>query len=131
MTVATHKAIKKSLSDPDFLREADNTKLECAILDDVGISRFTLQPGWKWSRDVRPLMGTDSCQLQHIQYVIRGRIQVRMDDGSELEFGPGDCALIPPGHDAEVVGDEPFVAIDFSNDVKECARMEHPGGSHS
>ena len=43
-----------------------------------------------------------------------------MDDGTEEEFGPGEVSLIPPGHDAWIVGDEPFVAIDITG-MANCA----------
>lgn len=36
-----------------------------------------------------------------------------MDDGSEIEIKAGDVAAIPPGHDAEVIGDEACVMVDF------------------
>jgi hypothetical protein len=60
-------------------------------------------------------IGTDSCQVGHLIHVTSGRIVVRMDDGSEAEFGPGDVGSIPPGHDAWVVGDESFISIDFGD----------------
>ena len=75
--------------------------------------RAIFEPGWKWSESVKPIAGTDSCQVAHMGYQISGRMKVRMDDGSEQEFGPGDAGVIPPGHDAWVVGDEPVVFIDF------------------
>jgi quercetin dioxygenase-like cupin family protein len=57
----------------------------------------------------------------HTRYIISGRLKVVMDDGSEEEFGPGDTAIVPPGHNAWVVGNEPCVAIDFKG-AKEYAR---------
>ena len=65
-----------------------------------------------WSECAKPVVGTDSCQVGHLIHVISGRMVVRMDDGSEAELGPGDVGSIPPGHDARVVGDEPFMSID-------------------
>lgn len=77
----------------------------------VGLAVF--EPGWKWSKDVQPLAGTKSCQAAHSAYIISGRMVVVMDDGTRGELGPGDVALIPPGHDAWVIGDEACVAVDF------------------
>jgi quercetin dioxygenase-like cupin family protein len=71
------------------------------------------QPGWRWSEDVKPIAGTQSCQAPHAIYVISGRMGIRMDDGTEGEIGPGDIAMIEPGHDAWVVGDEACVGVDF------------------
>jgi hypothetical protein len=80
---------------------------------DVTFGRLFLQPGWKWSECVKPIAQTPSCQAAHLTYHISGRLHIRMDDGTELEFGPGDVSHIPPGHDAWVVGNEPVIAIDI------------------
>jgi mannose-6-phosphate isomerase-like protein (cupin superfamily) len=45
--------------------------------------------------------------------MVAGRMKVVMDDGTETELGPGDAVVIPPGHDACIVGDEPCVFLDF------------------
>jgi hypothetical protein len=100
--------------NPDDIRKFSNGKIELANLGDATIGRITLEPGWKWSKDVKPLVNTNSCQMAHTQYAISGRIRVRMDDGTEQEFGPGEAIYVPPGHDAWVVGNEPVVAIDFT-----------------
>jgi mannose-6-phosphate isomerase-like protein (cupin superfamily) len=88
--------------------------VEVVTLGGVTFGRVTLQPGWKWSTCVKPIVKTESCQAKHLTYHISGRMRIRMDDGSEEEFGPGEVSLIPPGHDARIVGDEPFVAIDIT-----------------
>ena len=106
--------------NPDDLRKFTKGKVELANLGDVTIGRITLDPGWKWSNDVKPIVNTSSCQLSHTQYVISGRLQVRMDDGTEQECGPGEALYVPPGHDAWVIGNEPFVAVDFTG-MKEYA----------
>jgi ethanolamine utilization protein EutQ (cupin superfamily) len=106
--------------NPDDVRKFTNGKVELANLGDAAIGRMTLEPGWKWSNDVKPIINTNSCQLTHTQYAISGRLHIRMDDGTEREFGPGEAMYIPPGHDAWVVGNEPFVAVDFTG-MKEFA----------
>src|SRR5437588_43658 len=78
------------------------------------VGRATLEPGWKWSECVKPIAQTDWCQAAHAQYTISGRLHVVMADGTAFEVGPGNVAVIPPGHDAWVVGNEPFVAVDWS-----------------
>jgi hypothetical protein len=77
------------------------------------IGRGTFEPGWRWSENVKPIAGTDSCEVAHLAYVVSGRMRVSMDDGAEGEVGPGDVCAIAPGHDAEVVGEEPCVMVDF------------------
>ena len=77
------------------------------------VLRVVLRPGHRWSTHVKPLEGTDTCEVAHVGLVTAGRMRVTMDDGATAEFGPGDAYDIPPGHDAEVVGDEPCVCIGF------------------
>jgi quercetin dioxygenase-like cupin family protein len=116
------KMQKKSLNtSPDETRTFENGKIELANLSDVTIGRVTLEPGWSWEKCVKPIVKTDSCQAPHTQYIISGRIKVVMDDGAEEEFGPGDAAVIPPGHNAWVVGNEALVGIDFTG-LKEYAK---------
>lgn len=104
----------KNLGSPDETREFDRGKMDVVTLDDVTVGRAVFEPGWKWSECVRPIAGTESCEVPHVGYVISGRMQVRMDDGAELALSPGDAVTIPPGHDAWVLGDEPCVMLDFS-----------------
>jgi hypothetical protein len=108
------KMQSKNLSKPDELRTFDKGKLELITLGGVAFGRATLQPGWKWSSSLKALMKTKSCEAPHLQYHVSGRIAVLMDDGSQAEFGPGEVSLIPPGHDAWVVGNEPVVVIDIT-----------------
>ena len=82
-------------------------------LDDTVVGHMVYQPGWRWSNDVKPIAGTESCQYHHLGLTISGRLRVQMPDGTELEIGPGDVFEIPPGHDAWVVGDEPWDSVDF------------------
>lgn len=77
------------------------------------VARASFEPGWRWSENVRPIAGTDSCESPHFGYVISGRMHVVMDDGTEGEVGPNDLVRIEPGHDAWVVGDESCEMIDF------------------
>ena len=98
----------------DEVRKFSNGKMEIANLGDAVIARMTAEPGWKWSKDVKPIVNTNSCQMTHTGYAISGRLRVKMDDGNEQEFGPGEAMYVPPGHDAWVVGNEPFVAIDIT-----------------
>jgi mannose-6-phosphate isomerase-like protein (cupin superfamily) len=106
---------KKSMNSPEEVRTFDNGKLEITTFQDgTTIGRATLNPGWSWEKCIKPLAKTNSCEAPHTQYIVSGRVKIVMDDGTEEEFGPGDTAVIPPGHNAWVVGDEPVVAIDFT-----------------
>ena len=103
----------KKLDTPDEVRRFGHGKMELINIGGGTVGRATFEPGWKWSNDVKPIAGTDLCQAPHFLYQISGRMVVRMADGREMESGPGDVAVIPPGHDAWVVGNEPVVVVDW------------------
>ena len=113
----------KSFDSPDEVRPFEGNG-EAKVLQIGGhtVGRGTFEPGWKWSENVKPIAGTDSCEVSHLGYVLSGRMKLFMDDGSESEVGPGDVFAIPPGHDAEVVGDEPCIWVDFG-DVSRYAKQ--------
>ena len=104
---------KKSLKQPDETKKLDKAKKESVTVAGVTITRITAEPGWRWSKDLRPVGGTESCQVHHIIYVVSGRLKVRMDDGKEEEFGPGDIGSVPPGHDGWTLGDKPAVWLEI------------------
>jgi hypothetical protein len=103
----------KNLGKPDEVRSFPNGKLELIQIGEGNVGRMTLEPGWRWSRDVKPIAGTDLCEAPHFQYQISGRLAVRMQDGTEFELGPGDVSCLRAGHDAWVVGNEPAVVVDW------------------
>jgi quercetin dioxygenase-like cupin family protein len=105
----------KRFDQPDETREFLDGKGRIELIDLNGhaVGRGTFEPGWRWSEHVGPIAGTDSCQVEHIGYVLDGRMALRMDDGTEREFGPGETFHMPPGHDAWIVGDEACVMLDF------------------
>lgn len=105
--------IRKNFDSPEETRPVDKGKVEVLNLGDIQAMRATFEPGWQWSTCVKPIAGTESCQVAHTGYMLSGRMVVKMDDGSEHEFRPGDAGVIPPGHDAWVLGNEPVVFIDF------------------
>ena len=104
----------KNFDSPDEVRQFEG-KGQAKVVNVAGqvVGRGTFEPGWKWSENVKPIAGTDDCKVSHLGYVVSGRMKVFMTDGSESEIGPGDVFAIPPGHDAETVGDEACVSLDF------------------
>ncbi len=109
----------KSLDRPDETRTPDKTNVSVVHLGDATVARLTVQPGWRWSECIKPVVGTDSCEAAHLGYVLSGRIHIASTDGTEVDLGPGDGYRIAPGHDAWVVGDEPFVALEFESKTAE------------
>ena len=106
---------RKKLDNPDEVRPyAARGRTDIFQLDDTVIGRMVNEPGWRWSVDVRPTVGTDRCLYHHVGVVLSGALHVELADGTELDIGPDSVFEIPPGHDAWVVGDEPWVALDFA-----------------
>lgn len=111
----TKKAMaeQKAFTRPDEVREFPNGRVALVDIGGGNVGRLELQPGWRWSKDVKPIARTHSCEAPHFQYHVSGRLGVKMDDGTELIAGPGEVTALPSGHDAWVVGDEPVVVIDW------------------
>lgn len=103
----------RGFGEPDEVREFPSGRAEILKVGDSEIGRLVLQPGWQWSKDVKPIAGTESCEAPHFQYHVAGKLGVRMDDGTEFIAGPGDVTSLPQGHDAWVVGDEEVVLVDW------------------
>jgi quercetin dioxygenase-like cupin family protein len=114
MTSTESKMQKKSLDSPDETRTFEKGKVELVNLKTVTIGRSVFEPGWSWDKCVKPIVKTNSCEAPHTSVIISGKLKVRMDDGTEAEGVPGDVAVIPPGHNAWVIGDEPCVMLDFT-----------------
>jgi class 3 adenylate cyclase len=106
--------IAKRLDEPDEVVERAGVRQEIVRLGDLTIGRLTHPPGWRWSQDVRPLVGTERCQVRHLGYSLSGRVGVELADGTHVEFGGGAAFDIPPGHDGWVVGDEPYVSLEWT-----------------
>jgi quercetin dioxygenase-like cupin family protein len=115
MTTSVQNAAQhKDFAKPDEVRTFDHGQVELVTFGDGEVGLFTLEPGWHWSEHVKPIVGTETCEHPHFQYVMAGTLHVQMTDGAEFDIGPGEVAQIPPGHDAWVVGDTAFVAVDWS-----------------
>ena len=107
----------KSFGKPDEIREFPKGRLELIKIGGATIGRAVFEPGWKWSTSLQPIAKTKSCEASHFSYHVSGVLRIRMDDGTEFECKPGDVSLIPSGHDAWVVGEEPVVVVDFQGMV--------------
>ena len=104
---------------PDETRTPDKTRVDVVRVGDTAVARIAFEPGWKWSECVKPVAGTDSCQVRHVGVVQSGRMAIKHEDGTEVEIGPGEAYVIEPGHDAWLVGDERFVGFEFEQRAAE------------
>jgi hypothetical protein len=112
-TMSSSKMEVKHLSSPDEVRKFENGKIELVKMGGGTIGRAKFEPGWRWSKHVKPIAKTDSCEAPHFQYHVSGVLHIVMNDGTARDVGPGEISLVPPGHDAWVVGNEPVVVVDF------------------
>jgi hypothetical protein len=103
----------KTFEHPDEVRNFPKGRVELLTVGGSTVGRATLEPGWRWSTSVQPIAKTASCEAPHFQYHVSGTLHVLMDDGNELDCKPGSVSLLPLGHDARVVCDEPVVLVDF------------------
>jgi class 3 adenylate cyclase/mannose-6-phosphate isomerase-like protein (cupin superfamily) len=104
---------RQRFEESDDVRVLEHGTIAMVELGDHIVAHMALKPGWRWSQDLKPIVGTQSCQSHHLAFALSGRLRVQMTDGIEMEVGPGEVYEIPPGHDAWVVGDEPFITVDF------------------
>ena len=112
-TETTEKTERKDLGIPDETREFPLGRLEVVEIGGGTVGRLVLEPGWRWSEHVKPIAETEWCEAPHFQYHISGVLHIAMSDGTEFDAKPGDVTLLPAGHDAWVVGDEPVVLVDW------------------
>ena len=113
----------KSLNAPDEVRSFEKGKLDLVRIGGAVVGRGVFQPGWKWSTSVKPIAETKSCEAPHFQYHVSGVLHIVVDDGTERDCKAGGISLLPSGHEAWVVGEEPVVVdfqgmIDYAKQVK-------------
>lgn len=107
----------KTVDKADERRDFPHGHIEALHLTGLDFAVATFEPGWRWTESLRPMVGTDTCQVHHNGFMVQGRMRIRMNDGTETEVGPGDVFVCPPGHDAWVVGDESVVMYDFAGQM--------------
>lgn len=117
MLVKASRAELKHFKTPDEVRTFPKGKVEIVKIGGAVIGRAIFEPGWRWSTSVQPIAKTKSCQAPHFAYQVSGTMMVQMDDGTQIEIKAGDVSLLPTGHDAWVVGNEPVVTVDFQGMV--------------
>lgn len=121
----------KSFAAPDDVRSMPMARIETVGLDEARVGHCRFEPGWRWSSNVAPLVGTTSCLIRHFGYSMSGVVRVVMDDGQTLDVGPDSIYEIPPGHDKWVVGDEPWVTIEWGSTGRAMEAALGEGGSRT
>jgi len=105
----------RTFATPDEIRPIPKGRAAIVSLDEATVARSEFYPGWRWSTDLAPIMGTQSCQVHHLGHAVSGVLHVRMDDGEALDIPPDSIYEIPPGHDAWVVGEEPWLTLEWTS----------------
>jgi hypothetical protein len=109
--------IARSFDDADERRTPPKAAVDVLMMGSVNAARLTLEPGWRWSECIKPIVGTNSCQVRHVGIAVAGTLHLQHADGSEVDVRAGDGYVIEPGHDAWVVGAEPFVGFEFESET--------------
>ena len=115
----------KNFGKPDEVREFPKGRVELIKVGGATLGRAIFEPGWRWATSVQPIAKTKSCEAPHFQYHVSGILRVKMDDGSEFDCKPGDVSLLPSGHDAWTVGNEPAVVVDFQGMIDYAKAHSH------
>jgi len=122
----------KSFATPDDVRTMPKVRFDTVSLDDATVGHCVFEPGWRWSADLGPVIGMTSCPMRHLGYTMTGTLRVVMDDGEMLDIGPDSVFDIPPGHDKWVLGDEPWVTIEWGGSGRAMGEAQaEPGGVRS
>ena len=114
-------ATSKRFDSPDETRTFDNGRVDLVRVGEFTLGRYTFQPGWRWSENVKPIAKTETCQTHHVGSVVSGVLHVVTQDGTQVEVGAGEAYEIQPGHDAWVVGNAPVVMVEFQGAEKYAA----------
>jgi hypothetical protein len=124
LIVEIEKAEHQNFNQPSETRTFPKGKLDLLQIGGATVGRAVFEPGWRWSTSLKPIANTDSCEAAHFNYHISGTLRIRMDDGTEFDCKAGDVSVLPPGHDAWVIGSEPAVLVDFQGMV-DYAKAHH------
>jgi hypothetical protein len=109
--------ISRSFDQADERRTPPKAQVDVVMLDGTNAARLVLQPGWRWSECIKPIVGTETCQVRHVGHAVAGTLHLTHTDGTEIDVVAGDGYVIEPGHDAWVVGDEAFVSFEFESET--------------
>jgi hypothetical protein len=104
----------RNFGEPDDVVEFGGATEQLISIGGLTVSRSVQPVGWRWRTHFQPLVGGDWCQAHHVGITLQGRQAILLEDGTEMEYGPGDLYDVPPGHDGWTIGDEDCVMLEWS-----------------
>jgi len=107
-------------------RDVGRVRLEVGPAGAARVKRMIYPPGFRWSKDMRPVVGTELCMHAHVGFLAHGEIHIEYADGCVVEHKAPQIIAIDPGHDGWVVGKEPVVLIEFDFGGDTVARLGMP-----
>jgi hypothetical protein len=107
-------------------RNVGHVQLEVGRAGAARVKRMIYPVGFRWSKDMKPAIGTDLCMHAHVGFLAHGEIHVEYADGCVIEHKAPQIVAIEPGHDGWVVGREPVVIIEFDFEGDTVERLGMP-----
>jgi hypothetical protein len=107
-------------------RDIGGVELDIVRAGDCRVKRIIYPPGFRWSKDMKGVAGTDLCMHAHVGFLARGQVHIQYADGCTVEFAAPQVVSIEPGHDGWVVGEEPAVLVEFDFERETVSRLGMP-----
>jgi hypothetical protein len=107
-------------------QEAGGVQLDVARAGNGRVKRAIYPPGFRWSKNMKPIVGTPQCMHAHVGFLARGHVSGEYADHCAFDFIAPRVIVIEPGHDAWVVGTEPAVVIEFDYEGETARRLGLP-----
>ena len=107
-------------------RDIGHVRLEVGRAGAARVKRMIYPAGFRWSVDMKPIVGTDLCMHAHVGFLAKGEVHVEYADGCTVEYKAPRLMAIDPGHDGWVVGKEPAVMIEFDFESDTIGRLGMP-----
>jgi hypothetical protein len=107
-------------------RTIGHVRLDVGRAGDVRVKRMVYPAGFRWSTDMKAIVGTELCMHAHVGFLARGEIHIEYADGCVVEHKAPQIVAIAPGHDGWVVGKEQVVLIEFDFERDTVRRLGMP-----
>ena len=107
-------------------REIGGAQIDVVRAGACRVKRVIYPPGFRWSKDMKAIVGTDLCMHAHVGFLARGQVHIQYADGCTLEFAAPQVVVIEPSHDGWVVGNEAAVLIEFDFEGETVSKLGMP-----